>query len=73
MGGSLKSRFIWLSCYEAAKVALGMAGPPPFSSMPECPYVFMAGRLPVGRQDAAHAVVYATLGAVLSLQHGFSL
>lgn len=50
MGGSLKSRFIWLSCCETAKVALGMAGPPPSSSMPECPYVFMAGRLPVGRQ-----------------------
>lgn len=53
MGGSLKSRFICLSCHGTVKVALGMAGPPPFSSMLECPHVFMAGRLPVGRQDAA--------------------
>lgn len=36
-------------------------------------YLWQAGCPWAGRQDAAHAVVYATLGAVLSLQRGFSL
>lgn len=49
-GGSLKSRFVWLLCCEAVRVALGMAGPPPSSSMPERPYVFMAGRQAAGEQ-----------------------